>query len=267
MAEWGAIAEQDVELLRYADTPAEAFEQLRDHLIAHHLEPASRAGSGGARHREDAGLSEPENHEHEGHVGHGAAGKTGLYGRTRRKGSRHSTRTVTGSVGRSAGGRDRGGARRAPGAGQVDGARDRPPPGRQRDDVGVSSAPAARADHPASPATTRTSSRAGCTTTGPIEASLDAFGAARRIDGRNSRADERGEWARKARTARAAADSVERWLKLRRRTPTITPPRSGRARTPAKNNKAQAKKERDRRWRARLTSGNAEIAETAEHTM
>ena len=41
MAEWGAIAEQDLELLQYADTPADAFEQLRDHLIAHHLEPAT----------------------------------------------------------------------------------------------------------------------------------------------------------------------------------------------------------------------------------
>ena len=38
MAEWGAIAEQDLELLQYADTPSDAFEQLRDHLIAHHLE-------------------------------------------------------------------------------------------------------------------------------------------------------------------------------------------------------------------------------------
>jgi uncharacterized protein (TIGR00730 family) len=39
MAEWGAIADQDLELLQYADTPSDAFEQLRDHLIAHHLEP------------------------------------------------------------------------------------------------------------------------------------------------------------------------------------------------------------------------------------
>jgi uncharacterized protein (TIGR00730 family) len=41
MAEWGAIAEKDLELLHYADTPADAFQQLRDHLIAHHLDPAS----------------------------------------------------------------------------------------------------------------------------------------------------------------------------------------------------------------------------------
>ena len=39
LAEWGAIAEQDLDLLHRADTPAEAFERLRDHLIAHHLEP------------------------------------------------------------------------------------------------------------------------------------------------------------------------------------------------------------------------------------
>src|SRR5712671_2283466 len=45
MAEWGAIAEQDLELLHYADTPADAFEQLRDHLIAHHLEPSTEQES------------------------------------------------------------------------------------------------------------------------------------------------------------------------------------------------------------------------------
>jgi uncharacterized protein (TIGR00730 family) len=39
MAEWGAIAEQDLDLLHYADTPIEAFERLREHLIAHDLEP------------------------------------------------------------------------------------------------------------------------------------------------------------------------------------------------------------------------------------
>jgi uncharacterized protein (TIGR00730 family) len=39
MEEWGAIAEQDLELLLRADSPAQAFEQLRDHLITHHLEP------------------------------------------------------------------------------------------------------------------------------------------------------------------------------------------------------------------------------------
>src|SRR3989441_5841076 len=41
MAEWGAIAEKDLELFNYFDTPVEAFEFLRDHLIAHHLEPSS----------------------------------------------------------------------------------------------------------------------------------------------------------------------------------------------------------------------------------
>src|SRR5262250_1495398 len=39
MADWGAIAEHDLELLHYAESPADAFEHLRDHLIAHHLEP------------------------------------------------------------------------------------------------------------------------------------------------------------------------------------------------------------------------------------
>jgi uncharacterized protein (TIGR00730 family) len=41
MVEWGAIADQDVELMNHADSPAEAFERLREHLIAHHLEPAT----------------------------------------------------------------------------------------------------------------------------------------------------------------------------------------------------------------------------------
>src|SRR5581483_6909206 len=41
MAEWGAIAEKDLELLHYSDTPQEAFERLRMHLIEHHLEPAT----------------------------------------------------------------------------------------------------------------------------------------------------------------------------------------------------------------------------------
>ena len=39
MAEWGAITEQDLDLLQHADTPVDAFEQLRDHLITHHLNP------------------------------------------------------------------------------------------------------------------------------------------------------------------------------------------------------------------------------------
>jgi uncharacterized protein (TIGR00730 family) len=39
MEEWGAIAEQDLALLDYVDTPAAAFELLRDHLVTHHLEP------------------------------------------------------------------------------------------------------------------------------------------------------------------------------------------------------------------------------------
>jgi uncharacterized protein (TIGR00730 family) len=40
MAEWGAIAEKDLELLHFAETPTEAFEHLRTHLITHHLAQA-----------------------------------------------------------------------------------------------------------------------------------------------------------------------------------------------------------------------------------
>src|SRR5262245_17128522 len=39
MAEWGAIADSDIELLNRANTPQEAFEKLRTHLIENHLEP------------------------------------------------------------------------------------------------------------------------------------------------------------------------------------------------------------------------------------
>jgi len=42
MSEWGAIHEQDLELLQYADTPVEAFECLRDHLMEHHLQPTAQ---------------------------------------------------------------------------------------------------------------------------------------------------------------------------------------------------------------------------------
>jgi hypothetical protein len=39
MSDWGAIAEKDMELFNYCDTPSDAFEALRAHLIEHHLEP------------------------------------------------------------------------------------------------------------------------------------------------------------------------------------------------------------------------------------
>src|SRR4051795_9233666 len=39
MSEWGAIHERDLDLFQYADTPVEAFECLRDHLVEHHLQP------------------------------------------------------------------------------------------------------------------------------------------------------------------------------------------------------------------------------------
>jgi uncharacterized protein (TIGR00730 family) len=41
LAEWGAIADDDLKLLHYADAPPAAFEYLRDHLVANHLEPAT----------------------------------------------------------------------------------------------------------------------------------------------------------------------------------------------------------------------------------
>src|SRR5437867_10867555 len=41
MAEWGAIADSDMDLLDRADSPADAFELLRAHLVTHHLEPTT----------------------------------------------------------------------------------------------------------------------------------------------------------------------------------------------------------------------------------
>jgi len=41
MVEWGAIAEQDLDLITYADTPGDAFELLRTHLVNNHIEPAT----------------------------------------------------------------------------------------------------------------------------------------------------------------------------------------------------------------------------------
>ena len=37
--EWGAIAEGDIDLLHWAETPTEAFTRLQAHLLEHHLEP------------------------------------------------------------------------------------------------------------------------------------------------------------------------------------------------------------------------------------
>jgi uncharacterized protein (TIGR00730 family) len=42
LAEWGAIDRRDLELLHYSSDPRLAFEHLRDHLLTHHLVPATR---------------------------------------------------------------------------------------------------------------------------------------------------------------------------------------------------------------------------------
>jgi len=39
MAEWGAINAEDLELMRWVDSPEQALEQLRGHLMEHHLVP------------------------------------------------------------------------------------------------------------------------------------------------------------------------------------------------------------------------------------
>jgi uncharacterized protein (TIGR00730 family) len=39
MSEWGAISPADLDLLKWVDSPGDAFEQLRGHLMAYHLVP------------------------------------------------------------------------------------------------------------------------------------------------------------------------------------------------------------------------------------
>jgi hypothetical protein len=39
MADWGAISQNDLDLLQWVDTPEEALDRLRTHLIRHHLVP------------------------------------------------------------------------------------------------------------------------------------------------------------------------------------------------------------------------------------
>jgi hypothetical protein len=41
MLDWGAISESDLLLLRRADTPQQAFDVLKAHLIEHHVEPVT----------------------------------------------------------------------------------------------------------------------------------------------------------------------------------------------------------------------------------
>ena len=51
LVDWGAIDAADLALLERADTPGEAFELLRAHLTAHHLEPAAVEAPGIAKTR------------------------------------------------------------------------------------------------------------------------------------------------------------------------------------------------------------------------
>jgi uncharacterized protein (TIGR00730 family) len=39
LVEWGAVSEIDLQLLSHVDTPAAAFERLKDHLMTHHMVP------------------------------------------------------------------------------------------------------------------------------------------------------------------------------------------------------------------------------------
>ena len=41
MLEWGAITEEDLGMLVRVDTPEAAFEELKRHLLKHHMVPAT----------------------------------------------------------------------------------------------------------------------------------------------------------------------------------------------------------------------------------
>jgi hypothetical protein len=41
MLDWGAISKSDLHLLRRADTPQQAFEVLKAHLVEYHVAPAT----------------------------------------------------------------------------------------------------------------------------------------------------------------------------------------------------------------------------------
>ncbi|HJR58398.1 MAG TPA: TIGR00730 family Rossman fold protein [Vicinamibacterales bacterium] len=41
MLEWGAVSEEDLAMLRRVDTPEAAFEELKQHLLAHHMVPST----------------------------------------------------------------------------------------------------------------------------------------------------------------------------------------------------------------------------------
>ncbi len=210
MAEWGAIAEKDLELLHYADTPIDAFEQLRDHLIAHHLEPATEQESGGAGHREDAGLGAEGLGARELGIRDWERMDAGKAQRADRSVQRRLPRRR-----RGAGRRERRGARRAAGAGQVVGARGGASSRRQRDDGGDPAAAARRHRQPADLRLRPGRVRRRLYYDRPIEASLDAFKAARRYDQRDPRAADRGGLGAGAGThTEHGRYTVERWLEI-----------------------------------------------------
>ena len=41
MVEWGAVSEDDLQMLCRADTPEEAFEELKNHLLTNHMIPST----------------------------------------------------------------------------------------------------------------------------------------------------------------------------------------------------------------------------------
>ena len=55
MIEWGAIAPKDLDLLQWVDTPEQAFERLRTHLMTPPPRARDAAGNRAPGYRQDAG--------------------------------------------------------------------------------------------------------------------------------------------------------------------------------------------------------------------
>ena len=208
MEEWGAINAGDLDLLKWVNTPDEAFEKLRAHLMAYHLVPET------AQEDRAPGIAENER----------VATSCSLTNATQliaqyKDGYR---------VGRRGAAEDHaGGARRDAGAGQVDGAPDRPPPRRQRDDGGGPLPAAARRGQAGDQGLRPGSLRRAAALRAPARGVARALPRGARLDGGADGMPDRGRLAarRHAQRGRAASASTPGCASTRR-TRTATPIRS-----------------------------------------
>ena len=130
LAEWGAIADADLDLLCRVESVEDAFEELKKHLLTHHMAAADGAGEQSAWHREDARMrgGDMDQHEREKLIAQYRDGYAAI------------VEALIKITPEELDGR--------PGPGEVDRAGNRPPSSRQRDDRRHPAAPAARRRSP-----------------------------------------------------------------------------------------------------------------------